>query len=549
MAAMNFSRLARLSSSKWKLKGTNPSKIFSSTFPSVRPYRFNVPKICFSSLAVDADEMRDDFLSLQNPKYPHFQPTISLEKFEDEFHGIDTGVRLSDTADILVSGRIVSKREASQKLYFYDIESSGKKLQVLAELQHFEDPSTFRETHQCLRRGDIVGIRGFPGKSNKGQLSIIPRAVTLLAPCLHPLPSEREGLSDPNTRYRNRYMDLLVNQRSHDALVMRSLVVSYIRRFLEQRGFLEVETPVLYHSSGGANARPFVTHSEALDTDLKLRIAPELFLKQLVVGGLNRVFEIGKVFRNEGLSVRHSPEFTMCECYAAYADYEDFMSFTEELLSTMCQELTGSMVVQVGSGDDTRVLDFTPPFRRLPVMKSLNERLPEGVSLPSPESPDLEEKLLEACKSIDSFPEMPQTVPRLLDHLVGELLETECTQPTFIIDHPILLSPLAKEHSSKDMKGLTQRFELVVAGREVANAYSELNDPKEQRRRFEDQLEDKQAGDVEAMEMEEGYCRALEYGLPPTAGLGMGVDRLCMLLANEENVREVQAFPVVRREK
>jgi lysyl-tRNA synthetase class 2 len=483
--------------------------------------------------------------------YPHFQPTASLEDFADAHASLEPGARVDTAGDVLLAGRIVAKREASSKLYFYDIVSHGEKLQVLAEHQHYDDPSRFRRDNQGLRRGDVVGVRGFPGKSNRGELSVIPRSIELLAPCQHPLPdAQKEGLTDVNTRYRQRYLDLLVNKSSHDALVVRSLVVSHIRRFLETRGFLEVETPVLYHSSGGAMARPFVTRSEALDCDLKLRVAPELFLKQLVVGGMNRVFEIGKVFRNEGLSVRHSPEFTMLECYAAFADYEDFMRLVEELLSGMVEELTGSTCVEVGEGASTRTLDFTPPFRRLPVMPALNERLArlEGgrVQLPDPASSHFPAALADACRVVGCEPDEPATVPRRLDALVGELLEAECEQPTFIVDHPTVLSPLAKQHW--DDPGLAQRFELVISRREVANAYSELNDPAEQRRRFKSQQKDRESGDNEALEMDEAYCRALEYGLPPTAGLGIGVDRLCMLLAQKDSVREVQAFPVVRRQ-
>lgn len=359
-------------------------------------------------------------------------------------------------------------------------------------------------------------------------------------------------------RFRQRYVDLLSNATGLDALRKRARVMRFLRDYLDERGFLEVETPILSRSSGGANARPFVTRSDALSTDMQLRIAPELYLKQLLVGGVERVYEIGKVFRNEGLSPVHAPEFTTCEFYVAFADYTDLMTMTEHMVPKLVHAVTGSTVLRVPrslashcnsdllSGDDEHVsIDFTPPFQRLSVMTELRKRFDHDIPCPSNEDA-FRDALLTACEKENALPETPHTTGRLLDALIGHVIEPQCLRPTFITDHPTVLSPLAKAASNGDggHASTTERFELFVAGKELINAYSELNDPREQRKRFEQQTSAREEGDEEGMAADETFCTALEYAMPPAAGWGLGIDRLCMILTGTEHIREVQAFPI-----
>ncbi|EGG17457.1 leucyl-tRNA synthetase [Cavenderia fasciculata] len=466
--------------------------------------------------------------------------THTTESYRAEFESkLTPGSKLADV-ETVVAGRIVSVRTASTKLSFIDIMTNGHSLQIMADLKHYANKDQFQPIVETLRRGDIIEIRGVPSKTKVGELSIIPKEITLLTPCLKPIPLR---LINKDTRYRKRHLDFLVNgHKIRDAFIVRSRMISFLRNYLVERGFLEVDTPVLSTNVGGAMAKPFRTHSNALDLDLFLRISPELYLKQLVISGFDRVFEIGKQFRNEGVDLTHNPEFTTCELYQAYGDYHTMMALTEDLISKMVYDITGSYRVPLPADNDIEI-DFTPPFRRLhfiPKIEELSgEKLPEDLM-----SYDNLPHLLRICQKHHVRVSEPHTPTRILDALASHYLEPLCVQPTFIVDHPRAMSPLAKLH--RDNSQWTERFEMFVGGKELVNAYSELNDPTDQRDRFIQQSKDRLTGDDEAQIYDEGYCNALDYGLPPTGGWGLGIDRLVMLLTNNVSIRDVIFFPTMK---
>ncbi|XP_059570016.1 lysine--tRNA ligase isoform X1 [Alligator mississippiensis] len=482
--------------------------------------------------------------------YPHkFHVDVSLTDFIERYSHLQAGDHLTDIT-LTVAGRIHAKRASGGKLIFYDLRGEGVKLQVMANSRFYKSEEDYVHVNNKLRRGDIIGVQGNPGKTKKGELSIIPYEITLLSPCLHMLPHLHFGLKDKETRYRQRYLDLILNDSVRQKFITRAKIITYLRSFLDELGFLEIETPMMNIVPGGAVAKPFITYHNELDMNLYMRIAPELYHKMLVVGGMDRVYEIGRQFRNEGIDLTHNPEFTTCEFYMAYADYHDLMEITENLLSGMVKHITGSYKVTYhpdGLDSQACEIDFTPPFRRVSMISELEKVL--GEKLPAMNNFESEEtrKFFDAVcveRGVECPP--PRTTARLLDKLVGEFLEVTCINPTFICDHPQIMSPLAKWHRSQ--QGLTERFELFVMKKEVCNAYTELNDPFWQRQLFENQAKAKAAGDDEAMFIDENFCTALEYGLPPTAGWGMGIDRLTMFLTDSNNIKEVLLFPAMKPE-
>ena len=478
------------------------------------------------------------------PAYPNrFDRSVSVSQAVTAYAAASGEALEANRREVRTAGRIVGMRTFG-KANFLVLSDGLDRLQVYVRAD-----SVDAESFEIFRRldfGDHIGVSGRLFRTKTNELTIWAASLTFLAKCLIPLPEKWHGLTDVETRYRQRYLDLIVNPPSRQVFEARARIVAGIRSFLNARGFLEVETPMMQPIAGGALARPFITHHNALDIDLYLRIAPELYLKRLTVGGFERVYEINRNFRNEGISTQHNPEFTMLEFYQAYADYQTLMDMTEELLAGLAVDVTGSHQAEFGG----ERLSFAAPFRRLSLREAAAERATERLAGAS----DIGEvtalqlrdraRAAQVARALHLTVEPSHGAGRIATTIFEALWERDLMQPTFVFDFPTEVSPLAKQKA--DDLDTVERFELYAGGFEVANGFSELNDPVEQRARFEAQLADRAAGDSEAHQMDEDYIRALEYGLPPTAGEGIGIDRLVMLLTNSPSIRDVILFPLMR---
>jgi lysyl-tRNA synthetase class 2 len=481
------------------------------------------------------DEGLPDLLAARRDKLERLRAD-GIDPFPHEFRGVESIAEVrarhgelpagEETGDrVRVAGRLSARRSAGKATFLDLVDRSGR-IQLLARVDALGEEGYERLT--SLDLGDLLGVDGTVMATRAGELTVALTGFSVLAKSLRPPPEKYHGLEDAETRYRRRELDLMANEEARQLFVLRSRVVSALRRWLDERGFLEVETPVLQPLYGGALSRPFVTHHNALDRDFYLRVATELYLKRLIVGGLDRVYELGKDFRNEGISPKHNPEFTMLEWYEAYADYQGVASGLEELVSYVAAE--------VGYQGE---LDFTPPWRRV----ELREAIAEHTGLDVLELRD-RDQLVAAAREGGIELDPAETWPRLVDDLLSKRVEPALRQPTFVLDYPKELSPFAKDHRSKP--GLVERFECFAAGMEFANAFTELNDPDEQRARFEAQRTEAAAGDQETQPYDEDFLRALEHGMPPTGGIGVGIDRLVMILSGRRSIREVVLFPAMR---
>lgn len=435
---------------------------------------------------------------------------------------------------VAIAGRVMAKRGP-----FLVIQETSGRIQAYAAKPVQKE---LKEKYQGLDIGDIIGVKGALHKSGKGDLYVNMEEYELLTKALRPLPEKFHGLTDQEMRYRQRYVDLIVNEDSRTAFIIRSKLVMAIRNFMAKKGFLEVETPMMHVIPGGATARPFITHHNALDIDMYLRVAPELYLKRLVVGGFDRVFEVNRNFRNEGLSPRHNPEFTMMEFYMAYADYNDLMDLTEDMLSTVAQEVLGATAMPYGE----EMVEFGGKYARMSMIDAIKHYNPDHADIANLNEETVKDRdfMVKIAKSVHIEVESFWTCGQLLEEIFGETAEPQLIQPTFITGYPADISPLARR--SDDNPFFTDRFEFFIGGREVANGFSELNDAEDQDARFKAQVDAKDAGDDEAMFYDGDYINALEHGLPPTAGQGIGIDRLAMLFTNTHTIRDVILFPAMR---
>ncbi|MEO0367746.1 MAG: lysine--tRNA ligase [Pseudomonadota bacterium] len=465
-----------------------------------------------------------------------FKPAQLASDLNAAYADMDKEALEQKNVEVSVAGRLMTRRIMG-KASFAHIQDRSEQIQIYVQRDALPE-GFYNEEFKKWDIGDIVGVTGVLFKTNKGELSIKVSSVELLVKSLRPLPEKFHGLADKETAYRQRYVDLMMNADSRAVFKTRSKIIAIIRQFLLHQDFLEVETPMMQPIPGGAVAKPFITHHNALDMQLYLRIAPELYLKRLVVGGFERVFEINRNFRNEGLSTRHNPEFTMLEFYQAYADFEDLMNLTESMFKTIAGELSDNMTIEYQG----EAIDFSRPFERLSVRNavlSYNDAISDA-------DMDDEDALREHCKNLSIPVYDSYGRGKLQIEIFEKTVESKLHNPTFITDYPVEVSPLSRRNDEDDF--VTDRFELFIAGREIANGFSELNDPEDQAERFKAQVADKDAGDEEAMHYDEDYIRALEYGMPPTAGEGIGIDRLVMLFTDSPSIRDVLLFPHMRPE-
>ncbi|EKN4790495.1 lysine--tRNA ligase [Yersinia enterocolitica] len=483
-------------------------------------------------------QARREKLAALREKGIAFPNDFRREHLSDQLHaeyGEKTNEELEALGiEVTVAGRMMTRRIMG-KASFVTLQDVGGRIQLYVSRDDLPE-GVYNEEFKKWDLGDILGARGKLFKTKTGELSIHCSELRLLTKALRPLPDKFHGLADQETRYRQRYLDLIANDESRNTFKVRSQVMSGIRRFMVEKGFMEVETPMMQVIPGGASARPFVTHHNALDIDMYLRIAPELYLKRLVVGGFERVFEINRNFRNEGVSPRHNPEFTMMELYMAYADYKDLIVLTEELFRTLTETVLGSSVVQYGD----QTFDFGKPFAKLTMKEAICKYRPET------NVADLDDmdKAVAIAESLGIKVEKSWGLGRVQCEIFEETAEIHLIQPTFITEYPAEVSPLARRND--DNPFITDRFEFFIGGREIGNGFSELNDAEDQAQRFADQVSAKEAGDDEAMFYDEDYVTALEHGLPPTAGLGIGIDRMVMLFTNSHTIRDVILFPAMR---
>lgn len=463
---------------------------------------------------------------------------MGVDPFGGRFERSTMAQTIKDSFDnfegqtVQVAGRMMSKRRHG-KAGFANLQDYSGSIQL-----YFRQDDLGPEKYELFKKmdmGDIIGVSGTVFRTQKGEMSIHIYDLTYLSKSLHPLPEKWHGLKDVELRYRQRYVDLIVNPEVKEVFVKRSRIIREIRRYLDERGFLEVETPMMQPIPGGATAKPFITHHNALDTELYLRIAPELYLKRLLVGGLEKVYEINRSFRNEGISTRHNPEFTMLEIYQAYADFQDMMDLTEALIANVVNQVNGSLQVEF----EGQTIDFTTPWKRLPMLEAIKQYT--GLDFNHIVDDD---EAFQAARGLGMELEPGTARGEIINEVFESFVEEHLVQPTFIFGHPVDISPLAKRN--RETPEFTDRFELFIVQREIANAFSELNDPIDQRQRFQKQVEKRQSGDGEAHMMDEDYIRALEYGMPSAGGLGIGIDRLVMLITGSPSIRDVILFPTLR---